>query len=75
MSNHINKEKLLHRFAAFKQFNVWEKAHPCSIEAREALAAIGSVYNLMPPDARNSSPDLCGIKAMQSALSHIRGCR
>lgn len=76
MSNVINKEMMLNRFAAFKRFNDWETEHPCSLEAREALAAIGSIYSLMPPEARKSSPDLYGIKAMQSALSHIsiRGC-
>jgi hypothetical protein len=71
MNTLIDKEKLLDRLAAFKKFNDWEKEQACSMGASEALAAIGSLYNLMPPEARNSSPDLRGIKAMQSALSHI----
>jgi hypothetical protein len=71
MNTLIDKEKLLDRLAAFKKFNNWEKEHPCSMNAIEAFAAIGSLYNLMPPEARNSSPDIRGIKAMQSALSHI----
>jgi len=75
MSRLDNKEKLRNRFAAFKRFNDWEKEHPETVEAREALAAVGTIYNLMPPESRNSFPDLRGIKAMQSALSHIRVCR
>jgi len=68
-----NKENLLKRLAAFKKFNDWEKEHPVEIGARESLAAVGKIYDLMPPESRNSFPDLCGIKAMQSALAHIRG--
>ncbi len=75
MSNLTNKETLQRRFAAFKRFNEWEKGHPCSFEAGEALAAISSIYNLIPQEFRKTSPDLCGIKAMQSAFSHIRGHR
>jgi len=73
MSKLDNKEKHLNRFAAFKRFNDWEKKHPNTIDAREALAAVDAIYNLMPPESRNSFPNLCGIKVMQSALSHIRG--
>jgi hypothetical protein len=75
MSKLYDKEKLRNRFAAFKRFNAWEKEHPCAIEARDALASIGTIYNLMPPESRNSSPNLRGIKSMRSALSHIRVCR
>jgi|WetSurMetagenome_2_1015567.scaffolds.fasta_scaffold290351_3 hypothetical protein len=71
MKKLADKENLLSRLAAFKKFNDWEKDQACSMDASEALAAIGSLYNLIPPEARNSSPDLRGIKAMQSALSHI----
>jgi hypothetical protein len=70
-----NKEKLRNRLTAFKRFNDWEKEHTNVIEAREALASIGTIYNLMPPESRNSSPNLRGIKSMQSAFSHIRVCR
>jgi hypothetical protein len=70
-----NKEKLRNRLAAFKRFNDWEKEHADVIEAGEALASIGAIYNLMPPESRNSSPNLRGIKLMQSAFSHIRVCR
>jgi hypothetical protein len=71
MKSLAEKEHLLDRLAAFKKFNNWEKGQLCSMNAIDALAAIGSLYNLMPPEARNSSPDIQGIKAMQSALSHI----
>jgi hypothetical protein len=75
MNKFYNKEKLRNRFAAFKRFNAWEKDHTEAIEAREALASIGTIYNLMPPESRTSSPDPRGIKSMQFALSHIRVCR
>jgi len=74
--NKLNsKEELVNRFAAFKRFNEWEKKNPVSMDACGALAAVGAIYDLMPEKSRNYSPDSCGIKSMQSALSHIRGCR
>jgi hypothetical protein len=71
MRDIVDKEKLLDRLAKFKKFNEWEEAHPCTMDAEEALAAIDFLYNLIPSDSRNSSPDITGIKKMKSTLSNI----
>jgi len=75
MDNLNSKEELANRFAAFKRFNEWEKENPVSMDARGALAAIGAIYELMPDEIRDYHPDSFGVKAMQAALSHIRGSR
>ena len=70
---HFDKEKILARAEMFKRFNDWEAMHPIELEEKEAVAAVGAVYTLLPVESRKRAVDPGGVEAMRRALSHLKG--
>lgn len=61
------------RTAGFRRFNAWEQKHPIEMDAREALAAVGKLYELMPIESRHRVFDPNGVTTMRRALSRLKG--
>jgi hypothetical protein len=73
MQSHDQKEFYSARAAAFRRFNEWEEQHPLELDPKQALAAIGALYNLIPPEARTRAVDTEGVRKMHAALSSLKG--
>lgn len=54
---------------ALRRFNEWEEKNPVRLEAAETVAAIGFLYDLLPPESRERPIDPSGIMKMHRALS------
>jgi hypothetical protein len=67
------KKHFAARSAAFRRFNAWEQKHPVEMGAREALAAVGKLYELMPIESRHRVFDPNGVTTMRRALSRLEG--
>lgn len=67
-----DKEQLERRAAALRRFNEWETRHPIEMTPAEALAAIGTLYELIPPESRQRALDPSGVQKMRQALSHLK---
>jgi hypothetical protein len=73
MPDHDQKNFYAARAAAFRRFNEWEEQHPLELDPEEALAAIGALYELIPPEARKRAVDTEGVRKMHAALSCLKG--
>jgi hypothetical protein len=63
---------LRQRAAGFARFAEWEASHPRTITAAAAVAAVGAIYELLPPAARTRPIDTSGIQRLHAALRHLR---
>ena len=66
------KEELERRAIALRRFNDWEARHPIEMAPTEALAAIGTLYELLPPESRLRAFNPSGLRKMRQALSHLK---
>lgn len=75
MSIFGTKEEVLARLEGFRRYNEWERAHPVELTPAQALAAISSLYRLMPAEARErcDDPTYRGVQIMNAALARLRG--
>jgi hypothetical protein len=73
MQDHDQKNLYPGRVAAFRRFNEWEEQHPLELDPEEALAAIGALYDLIPPEARKRAVDTESVRKMHAALSCLKG--
>jgi hypothetical protein len=73
MQNHDQDNVYSARAAAFRRFNEWEEQHPLELDPEQALAAIGALYDLIPPEARTRAVDTEGVRKMHAALSSLKG--
>jgi hypothetical protein len=73
MQDHNQKNLYSVRAAALRRFNEWEEQHPLELDPGQALAAIGALYELIPPEARKRPVDTEGVRKMHAALSCLKG--
>lgn len=69
----LTADLLRARSEQLERFARWEQAHaeyPATPSA--AVAAIGTLYDLLPPNARVRPVDPRGVQAMHAALSRLR---
>jgi hypothetical protein len=56
---------------ALARFAAWESVHPMQLTPAAAIAAIGTLYELLPPESRRRPVDPSGVARMQAALRHL----
>ena len=57
---------------ALRRFEKLERTFPVDRDAARALAGIGWLYDLMPPEARQREVDPSGVRSLHEALSALR---
>lgn len=62
---------LRERAEGFVRFAAWESAHPAHLTPADAVAAIGALYQLLPPASRRRPIDTSGVTRMRAALRHL----
>jgi len=65
-------ELLRVRAEGFARFAAWEASHRPRLTPGAALAAIGSLYELLPPESRRRPLDTSGIARLHDALRRLR---
>ncbi|MBW2615805.1 MAG: hypothetical protein JRD02_06490 [Deltaproteobacteria bacterium] len=73
MKTFVDKSEILARTAALRRFNLWEEKHTHVMGGQEALAAVGAIYDLLPPESRRRGFDPSGLRAMHLSLSYLDG--
>ena len=68
----LDADALRAYLAARSRFNEWEAKNPIRLEPAEAVAAVGFLYDLLPPESRERPVDPSGIMKMHRALSVLR---
>jgi hypothetical protein len=72
MSSSANLASLVRaRVEGFVRFAEWEASHPAILTPADAIAAIGTLYQLLPPASRRRSIDATGVGRMHDALRHL----
>lgn len=69
----LDADALRAHLAALRRFNEWEEKNPIRLEPAEAIAAVGFLYDLLPPESRERPIDPSGIMKMHRALSVLHG--
>jgi hypothetical protein len=59
------------RAEQFARFAEWESTHPMRLTPVAAVAAVGALYQLLPPASRQRSIDATGVGRMHDALRHL----
>jgi hypothetical protein len=59
------------RAQGFTRFAAWESAHPMQLTPAAAIAAIGTLYELLPPESRRRPVDPSGVLRMHAALRRL----
>jgi hypothetical protein len=59
------------RATALARFASWESAHPMQLTPAAAVAAIGTLYELLPPESRRRPVDPSGVARMHDALRRL----
>ena len=59
------------RAAAFARFAEWEASHPMMLAPAAAVAAVGSIYEMLPPESRQRPVDTTGVARMHDAFRHL----
>ena len=66
------KTQLSARAERLRRFNAWEARNPAELKPATAIAAIGSLYEMIPAASRKRPFDPEGLIAMRRALSHLK---
>jgi hypothetical protein len=59
------------RSEALARFAIWESSHVMALTPAAAVAAIGTLYQLLPPESRRRSIEPGGVARMHQALRHL----
>jgi len=59
------------RADALARFAEWESSHPAVLTPAAAVAAVGTLYQLLPPASRQRAIDASGVARMRDALRHL----
>lgn len=59
------------RAEAWARFAMWESSHVTRLTPAAAIAAIGTLYCLLPPESRRRPVDPAGVARMHEALRHL----
>ena len=69
---HLNAATFRDRAAALERFQEWERTQPPSdLEPADAIAAIGLLYDLLPPASRQRPENAAGVQQMHRALAAL----
>ena len=71
MKESLYKSKFLNHIKALEKYNAWELIHFQDLTINKALVLIGSLYQLIPIEARQRTPDPSGIIRMRKAFSKL----
>ena len=72
MADHASLADLLRvRSEALARFATWEASHAIKLTPAAAIAAIGTLYRLLPPESRRRPVDPAGVARMHEALRHL----
>ena len=69
------KTQIEKRNRALAAFNRWEAKHPGNrLSVQQTFASLGTLYDLLPPEARRRSEDRnrSGIRTMHRILGHLK---
>jgi hypothetical protein len=55
----------------FARYAEWAAAHPPAMTPADAVAAVGRLYELLPPESRRREVDTTGVRRMTDALRHL----
>jgi hypothetical protein len=73
MKTIVDKSEILARTAALTRFNLWEENHMSFMGEQEAVAAVGAIYDLLPPESRRRGLSKIGLREMHLSLSYLDG--
>lgn len=73
MRKSIEKPQLLSHLKAMGKFNAWAENHRLALNPQEALASIGTLYDLIPAEFRHRAVQTEGILLMRQAFYHLKG--
>lgn len=75
MSIFGTKEEVLARLEGLQRYNEWERRNPIELTPTDAIAAVSSLIQLMPQEARErcDDPTYRGVQIMTAALARLRG--
>jgi hypothetical protein len=59
------------RADALARFAEWESSHPAILTPEAAVAAIGALYQLLPPASRQRPVDTRGVARLHDTLRHL----
>lgn len=59
------------RAEALARFAAWESSHAMRLTPAAAIAAIGTLYQLLPPESRRRPVDPAGVARMHEAVRHL----
>ena len=59
------------RAEALARFETWEASHVMRLSPAAAIAAIGTLYDLLPAASRRRAVDPAGVARMHEALRHL----
>lgn len=59
------------RAEALARFAIWESSHVMRLTPAAAVAAIGTLYQLLPPESRRRAIDTAGVARMHETLRHL----
>ncbi len=65
----LDPDAVRRHLSALRTFNEWEERNPMRLGPAEAIAAIGFLYDVLPPESRERPIDTSGIQKMHRALS------
>jgi hypothetical protein len=59
------------RAQGFARFAEWESSHPMMLTPAAAIASIGALYQLLPPESGQRPIDVTGVNRLHDALRHL----
>jgi hypothetical protein len=59
------------RAEALTRFAAWESSHLMKLTPAAAVAALGTLYQLLPPESRRRAVDPSGVVRMHEALRQL----
>ena len=65
----FDRKLVRQRAEALSRFSDWEARHPTYLDAAAAVAAIGFLYDQLPPEGRVRTVDVSGIQCMRRVLA------
>lgn len=65
------KEELLAYRERMARYNAWEAANPVVMTPQQAIAAVSSLYDLLPADARDPGP-FSEVRSVYAPLTAAR---
>ena len=59
------------RVEGFARYAEWSASHPAHLSPADAVASIGALYELLPPESRRRPVDPSGVRRMHELLGQL----